>query len=246
MIPQRKFVIAIDGTAGTGKSTVGRVLAKNLEYGFLSSGGLYRALAYTVFAKKIDPADAQAVLNAAKELKFTFTRQADATLKMYVNGEYLGDKLNLDEVAQTASKISTHAAARAVLTDKMREVGKEGGIVVEGRDIGTVVFPDAEVKIYLDATAEVRADRRVKQLAEQGVQADYAQILASIKERDLRDSTRAASPLKPAKDAVIIDTSDKSQTKVVELMMWAVVDAYDARLPKTSEDDDEESEEDDE
>ena len=209
------LVVAIDGTAGTGKSTIGRAAAQALGYSFLSTGGLYRALAYTVFAKQVNPADAQAVLATAKALQFRFERQSDATLKMFVDGEYLGNKLQLDEVAQTASKISTYADSRAVLTEKMREAGKDGGIIMEGRDIGTVVFPDAEVKIYLDASAEVRADRRVKQLAEQGVQADYPQILASIKERDLRDSTRAASPLKPAKDAIKIDTSAMNREEVV-------------------------------
>lgn len=210
------LVIAIDGTAGTGKSAVGRAAAQALGYSFLSSGGLYRALAYTVFKEQMDATDAQAVLAAAQALTFTFERQEDATLKMWVNGQYLGNKLQLDEVAQTASKISTHAAARAVLSEQMRQLGQEGGIIVEGRDIGTVVFPDAEVKIYLDASAEVRAERRVKQLAEQGVVADYLQILRSIQERDLRDSTRAASPLKPAADAIRIDTSYLNQQEVVD------------------------------
>lgn len=210
---------AIDGTAGTGKSSVGRAAAQRLGYGFLSTGGLYRALAYKVFAKKVNPADEQAVLDTAKSIVFTFERQADATLKMFVDGEYLGDKLQLDEVAQTASKVSTNAAARAVLTEKMRQAGRSGGIIMEGRDIGTVVFPDAEVKIYLDASAEVRAQRRVKQLLAQGAAADYASILASIKERDLRDSTRAASPLKPAPDAVKIDTSSMKMEEVIDAVV---------------------------
>lgn len=218
---QRKngLVIAIDGTAGTGKSSVGRAVAEKLGYGFLSTGGLYRALAYQVFAQKIDPADHQAVLAVAQNMQFSFERQPDAMLKMFVNGEYLGSKLHLDEVAQTASKVSTHAAARAVLTEKMREIGQHGGIIMEGRDIGTVVFPDAEVKIYLDATAEERANRRVKQLLANGNEADYEQILASIKERDLRDSTRAASPLKPAEDAVKIDTSSLTMPQVIEAVL---------------------------
>lgn len=212
-------VVAIDGTAGTGKSTVGQAAAQALGYSFLSTGGLYRALAYTVFAKKINPSDAEAVLAAAKNLQFTFERQDNAVLKMYVDGEYLGNKLQLDEVAQTASKISTQAAARAVLTEKMRQAGRDGGIIMEGRDIGTVVFPDAEVKIYLDASAEVRATRRVKQLQEQGVVADYDAILTSIKERDLRDSTRAASPLKAAPDAVKIDTSLMTRQQVIDAVV---------------------------
>lgn len=212
-------VAAIDGTAGTGKSSVGRAAAQKLGMGFLSTGGLYRALAYKVFAGRVDPSDAQAVLAAAQSLDFAFERQSDAALKMFVNGEYLGDKLNLDEVAQTASKVSTHAAARAVLTEKMRQAAKDGGVILEGRDVGTVVFPDAEVKIYLTAAPEVRAARRVKQLLAQGVSADYAHILASIKERDLRDSTRAASPLKPAPDAVQIDTSRMNMDEVVDAVV---------------------------
>lgn len=216
------LVIAMDGPAGTGKSTVGRAVAQQLGYSFLSTGGLYRALAYHVFVRKVNPADAAAVLALAKQLVFTFQRQPDANLKMFVDGEYLGNKLQLDEVAQTASKISTHAQARAVLTEQMRQAGKDGGIIVEGRDIGTVVFPDAEVKIYLDASAQVRAERRVKQLTEQGVKADYEAILSSIQERDLRDSTRAASPLKPALDAVQIDTSLLSMQQVVETILKEV------------------------
>lgn len=212
-------VVAIDGTAGTGKSTVGRAAAQRLGYGFLSTGGLYRALAYKVFQDHINPADDAAVLAAAQSLAFRFERQPDATLKMFVDGEYLGDKLNLDEVGQTASKVSTHAAARAVLTEKMRQAGRDGGIILEGRDIGTVVFPDAEVKIYLTAAPEVRADRRVKQLLAQGAPADYGHILASIKERDLRDSTRAAPPLKPAPDAVQIDTSDMNRDQVIDAVV---------------------------
>ena len=212
-------VIAIDGTAGTGKSSVGRAVAEKIGYGFLSSGGLYRALAYSVYAQKVDATDPDAVLKTAQALQFTFERQSDATLKMFVDGEYLGNKLQLEEVGQTASKISTYAPARAVLTEKMRQAGQEGGIIVEGRDIGTVVFPDAEVKIYLDASAEVRADRRVKQLQLQGVAADYDKILASIKERDLRDSTRAASPLKAAEDAVKIDTSELTMPQVIDAVL---------------------------
>lgn len=216
------LVVAIDGTAGTGKSTVGKAAAQRLGYGFLSTGGLYRALAYKVFQARIDPADDAAVLAAAQGLVFTFELQPDATLKMFVDGEYLGDKLHLDEVAQTASKVSTHAAARAVLTEKMRQAGKDGGVILEGRDVGTVVFPDAEVKIYLTAAPEVRAERRVKQLLAQGTAADYDYILASIKERDLRDSTRAASPLKPAPDAVQIDTSAMTREQVIDAVVQEI------------------------
>ncbi len=216
------MLIAIDGTAGTGKSSVGKAVAAKLGYGFLSTGEMYRALAYKVFEKKISPEDHDAVLAAARALRFTFARQPDATLKMFVDGEFLGAKLHLEEVGSVASRVSTNGEARRVLTEKMREVGMDGGIVMEGRDVGTVVFPDAEMKFYLDASAEERAKRRVKQLQEAGKKADYAQILDMIKERDYRDSHRAASPLKPADDAVILDTSSLNMQQVIEAILEKV------------------------
>lgn len=213
------MLIAIDGTAGTGKSSVGKAVAAKLGYGFLSTGEMYRALAYKVFEKQINPEDHDAVLAAARALRFTFARQPDAALKMFVDGEFLGEKIHLEEVGNVASRVSTNAEARRVLTEKMREVGENGGVVMEGRDVGTVVFPDAEIKFYLDASAEERANRRVKQLQEAGQKADYGQILALIKERDYRDSHRAASPLKPADDALIIDTSALNMQQVIEAVL---------------------------
>lgn len=213
------LVIAIDGTAGTGKSTVGKAVAQKLGYGFLSTGELYRALAYKVYEAQLPPEDGAAVLALAKRLVFSFVRQPDAVLKMYVDGEYLGAKLHLEEVGNVASKVSTHKEARAVLTEKMRQAGQDGGIIMEGRDIGTVVFPDAEVKFYLSATAKERAKRRVKQLKEAGENPDYEKILALIEERDYRDSHRAASPLRPADGAVMIDTSNLTQDEVVQAVL---------------------------
>lgn len=213
------YLIAIDGTAGTGKSSVGCAVAAHLGYGFLSTGEMYRALAYKVFAKKINPEDHDAVLEVARQLRFTFMRQPDAKLKMFVDGEYLGDKLHLEEVGAVASRVSTNGEARRVLTDKMRDVGEDGGIVMEGRDVGTVVFPDAEIKFYLDASAEERAKRRVNQLKEAGQKADYNQILKMIQERDYRDSHRAVSPLKPAEDAVVIDTSALTMQQVIDAVL---------------------------
>ncbi len=213
------FVIAIDGTAGTGKSTVGKAVAARLGYGFLSTGEMYRALAYSVFAKQINPEDHDAVLAAARALRFTFARQEDASLKMFVDGEFLGPKLHLEEVGNVASRVSTNAEARRVLTEKMREVGKEGAIVMEGRDIGTVVFPDAEFKFYLDASAEERANRRFKQLQEAGEKPNYDEILRLIQERDYRDKNRAAAPLKPAKDALVIDTSHLTLQQTIDTVL---------------------------
>ena len=213
------LLIALDGPAGTGKTSVGKAVAAKLGYGFLSTGEMYRALAYKVFEKKIDPEDHDTVLEAARAIRFTFARQADASLKMFVDGEFIGPKLHLEEVGNVASRVSTNAEARRVLTEKMREVGENGGVVMEGRDVGTVVFPDADVKFYLDASAEQRAKRRVKQLQEAGQKPDFFKILASIEERDYRDSHRAASPLKPAEDALIVDTSALTMQQVIDLVL---------------------------
>lgn len=213
------LLIAMDGPAGTGKTSVGKAIAARLGYGFLSTGEMYRALAYKVFEKKIEPEDHDAVLETARALRFTFARQPDASLKMFVDGEFVGPKLHLEEVGNVASRVSTNAEARRVLTEKMREVGENGGIVMEGRDVGTVVFPDADIKFYLDASAEQRAKRRVKQLQEAGQTPDFLKILASIEERDYRDSHRAVSPLKPAEDAVIVDTSVLSMQQVIDIVL---------------------------
>ena len=213
------LLISIDGTAGTGKSSVGLAVAAKLGYGFLSTGEMYRALAYKVIEQKLDPTDHDAVLALAQKLVFTFERQDNGALKMFVDGAFLGEKLHLEEVGAVASKVSTNKEARAVLTDKMRQVGVNGGVVMEGRDVGTVVFPDAELKFYLDASAEERAKRRVKQLEENGQKADYNAILAMIKERDYRDSHRAVAPLKPAKDAVVVDTSALNMAQVIQKVM---------------------------
>ena len=201
------MLIAIDGTAGTGKSSVGKLIAAKLGYGFLSTGEMYRALAYKVYEKHIEPENHDAVLEAARQLHFTFVRQPDASLKMYVDGEYLGAKLHLEEVGNVASRVSTNGEARRVLTEKMRDVGEDGGIVMEGRDVGTVVFPDAE------------------QLQEAGERPDYQKILKMIEERDYRDSHRAVAPLKPAEDAVIVDTSLLNLQQVVEAV-WEKIQHY--------------------
>ncbi|WP_424244740.1 cytidylate kinase [Elusimicrobium posterum] len=213
------LLIAIDGTAGTGKSSVGKAVALKLGYSFLSTGEMYRALGYKVTEMGVSVDNTVAVTKVAEELVFTFERQPDASLKMFVDGEYLGEKLHTDSTGQAASKTSAIPTARAILTNKQREVGNEGGIIMEGRDIGTVVFPDADVKIYIDASAEVRAQRRFKQLQEKGESVDFDDLLESIKARDLRDSTRSVAPLKPAVDAVIVDTSNMTLEEVVSKVL---------------------------
>lgn len=208
-------VIAIDGPAGTGKSSVGKAVAKKLGYSFLSTGEMYRALGYKVAESGVDMTDDKAVTAVAEKINFTFERQEDASLKMFVDGEYLGAKLHSDAAGQAASKTSAMPSARIVLTNKMREIAARGGVIMEGRDIGTVVCPGAPLKFFITASAEERAKRRFKQLSSAGESADYDALLASIKERDHRDSTRSAAPLKAAEDAILVDTSAMTLEEVI-------------------------------
>lgn len=217
-----KITIAIDGTAGVGKSSVGKAVALKYGISFLSTGQMYRCLGWKVLKSGINMDDESAVIKAAKDIVWGFERQSDSSLKVLVDGQYLGDKLQLEEVGRAASKVSAIGPARAIIMQKQIDLGREGNIVMEGRDIGTAICPDAPVKIYLIANAEARAQRRVKQLQEQGEKADYDEILASIISRDERDSNRSCSPLKPAPDAVIIDTSALSLDEVIEKVMEEV------------------------
>ncbi|MGB2579013.1 cytidylate kinase [Elusimicrobium simillimum] len=221
---KKGMLIAIDGTAGTGKSSAGKLVAEKLGYSFLSTGEMYRALGYKTLQLGVDMTDDAAVTEIAKKMKFTFERQPDASLKMFVDGEYLGAKLHEEATGQAASKTSALKNARAVLTEKQREVGREGGVVMEGRDIGTVVFPDAEVKFYIDASARERANRRYKQLTDRGESADFNAILKGIEERDHRDSSRAVAPLKAAADAVVLDTSDMNLQQVTAKLLEIIAE----------------------
>ncbi len=221
-----KITIAIDGTAGVGKSSVGKAVALKYGISFLSTGQMYRCLGWKVLEKGIDLNDEAAVIKAAKEIVWGFERQADSSLKVLIDGQYLGSKLLLEETGRAASKVSAIAQARNIITQKQKDLGRAGGIVMEGRDIGTVICPQAPLKIYLTAAPEARAQRRVKQLEQEGQKADYGEILASIKSRDERDSTRAVAPLKPAKDALIIDTSNMSLEQVIFRVLEAAAKVW--------------------
>ncbi|MDR0645900.1 MAG: (d)CMP kinase [Elusimicrobiota bacterium] len=214
-----KPVIAIDGPAGVGKSSVGKAVALRYDLSFLSTGEMYRCLGWKVLDMGINLDDEDKVFEAAKNIKWSFERASDNSLKVFVDGVYLGGKLFSDKVGQAASKASASARARAVVTQKQIEIGRAGAIVMEGRDIGTVICPGAQVKIFLTATAEERAKRRFLQLKQNGKTADYEQLLSSIKARDERDSSRAVAPLKPASDAVIIDTSDMTLRQVTDKVL---------------------------
>ena len=217
----RKPIIAIDGPAATGKSTVARGIADKLDYQFISSGSVYRGIALQVIEKDVDIADSEKVIELAEGLEFTFLKDENGNNITLINGEDVTGDLRKESVGNKASQIATNAAIREVVVKKLHKIGENGGIVMEGRDIQTIVFPDAEVKLFLAASADTRAKRRHEELRnrldkEAFNEISYDEILNDIKERDERDVTREFSPLKPAKDAVIIDTDDKTIDEVVD------------------------------
>lgn len=202
-------VVAIDGPAGAGKSTVARLLAERMGFAYVNTGSLYRALALCAQRAGIDPGALNEEFLHKQQLEF---RGAD----LYLNGTLLGDELRAPEVAQGASLVSKQKCVRDYLLPVQRGAAKNCWIVMEGRDIGTVIFPDAKYKFFVTATPEERARRRMLQAGEIPQGADFERILADIKERDERDSTRAIAPLKPAADAQIIDTTGLSIEGVID------------------------------
>ena len=201
-------VVAIDGPAGAGKSTVARLLAERMGYAYVNTGSLYRALALCAQRAGIDPGALSEEFLRKQQLEF---KGAD----LYLNGTLLGDELRAPEVANGASMVSKQKCVRDYLLPVQRGAAKNCWIVMEGRDIGTVIFPDAQYKFFVTATPEERARRRMAQSGEVAAGADFEAILAEIKERDERDSTRKIAPLKPADDAVVVDTTGLSIDDVV-------------------------------
>ena len=215
----KKLLIAIDGPAGVGKTSVGKALACKYNLGFLSTGIMYRCLGWKALKSGIDLQDEEAVFKIAKNIVWGFEREADSNLKVLVDGQFLGDALLSEEVARAASITSALPKARAVITDKQKSLAALGGLVMEGRDIGTVIAPKADLKFYMIASAEARAERRVLQLKEKGQEANYEEILKSIISRDERDSSRKTAPLKPAEDAILIDTSVLTLEEVINKVL---------------------------
>lgn len=209
-------VIAIDGPAGAGKSTVAQLLANRLGFVLVDTGALYRALAFVARERGVAWTDGPALGALAASLELKFVEVGDAAPHLFASERDLSASIRTPEISMGASDVSKHPEVRAALLSLQRELGKEGGVVLEGRDIGTVVFPDAEAKVFLTASAEVRAHRRVKDLATRGIQADFGQTLAEIQARDAQDSGRQVAPLRPADDAIILDTTNLDMEAVVQ------------------------------
>lgn len=208
--------IAIDGPAGAGKSTMAKRIAKDLGYVYVDTGAIYRTVGYYVWLCGIGGRDVDGVTRLIDEVNISIEYPADGLQHMILNGKDVTGEIRTPEMSSYASQVSAHKCVRDFLLDTQRELARTHNVVMDGRDIGTVVLPDAEVKIFLTASAEVRARRRYIELQEKGISDSYEKVLADMKQRDLQDSTRAIAPLKQAKDAVLLDTSNLSLEESVE------------------------------
>ena len=219
-------VIAIDGPSGVGKGTVARAVARRLGWQFLDSGSLYRILALAAQKAGIAGTDAAAVAALAPRLNIKFDLQNDENERIIVDGEELSARVRAETTGALASVIAVHPQVRAALLERQRAFRQPPGLVADGRDMGTVVFPDAGLKIFLDASADERARRRLNQLRKAGIAARIAALREEIRERDVRDRNRSVSPLKPADDAVTIDTTELP----VESVLARVEQLIEARI----------------
>lgn len=214
----KKLIIAIDGPVGSGKSTVARRVAQLLGYVYIDTGAMYRAIALKALRKGLSPEASDDLVTLAGDSKIDLRAQ-DGTQQVFLDGEDVSSQIRSAEISQAASKVATVSGVRHVLVTEQRRAGHKGGVVMEGRDIGTVVFPDAELKIFLSASPEIRAERRWREHQQKGDAIDLARTLDEIHERDKRDRERATSPLVQAADAVLVDSTAMDAEEVARLIV---------------------------
>ena len=214
----KKISIAIDGPAGAGKSTMARRLAKDLGYYYVDTGAIYRTVAYFFDLWGVSPKDIDGITRYIDELTISIAYDEDGVQHMIMNGMDVTNDIRTQDISQKASLVSAHAIVRDMLLDMQRDVAKQHNVVMDGRDIGTVVLPKATVKFFLTASAEVRAQRRTDELIAKGQKANYNQILKEIQQRDYQDTHREVAPLKMCRDSIKLDTSDMDIEQVVAAM----------------------------
>jgi cytidylate kinase len=219
----KKIIIAIDGNSGCGKSSTAKVIAKELQYIYIDTGAMYRAVTYFFIKNRIDLQNEIDVAEALKQIDISFEYNiSTGKNETYLNGKNVEYQIRQMDVSNLVSPVSEISAVRRKLVEQQRRMGKAKGVVMDGRDIGTVVFPDAELKIFMTASLEVRAERRKLELMEKGAEVDIKEVMENLSNRDRIDSSREDSPLKKAEDAIEIDTSnltfDEQVNKILVLV----------------------------
>lgn len=217
------FNIAIDGPAGAGKSTIAKAVAKQLGFIYVDTGALYRTIGLNALRKNLDTKDVDKIIETLKDIKVEL-RFIDGVQKVYLNNEDVSQDIRTPEASIAASNVSAIPAVRTYLFDLQQNIAKENNCLMDGRDIGTVVLPNADVKIFLTASAEERANRRFKELTEKGTQVKYDDVLKDIIDRDYQDSHREIAPLKPAQDSVMLDSTKLSLDEVITEIKLIVED----------------------
>ena len=210
------LVIAIDGPVGAGKSTVAKLVARKLGYLYVDTGAMYRAVALKALRLGMDINDPIVMAMLAEATDIQLQQQVDGSVRVFLDGEDVTEAIRTPEVSEASSIVSAHEGVRKVLAERQKAMAELGGVVMEGRDIQTVIAPDAEVKIFLTASLEERAKRRWLELQQKGISVSYEEVLQEVKERDERDKTRAIAPLRKAPDAVEIDTTGMTPEEVAE------------------------------
>ncbi|MBN6710543.1 (d)CMP kinase [Haemophilus haemoglobinophilus] len=211
----KNFIITVDGPSGAGKGTLCYALAEKLGFRLLDSGAIYRVTALAALKKEIALDDEPKLAELARRLNIQFIPQ-EGEVHIILDNENVSAQIRTQEVADAASKVAVFPQVRNALLQLQQDFANEKGLIADGRDMGTVVFPNAQVKLFLDASAEERAKRRYKQLQNKGINGNFAQILAEIKERDFRDRNRAVAPLKPAEDAFLLDSTELTIEDVID------------------------------
>jgi len=215
---KKRAVITIDGPAGAGKTSIAKIVSRKLGYNYIDTGAMYRAISWKAFREKIDLKAKEKLIKMVRNTKIELKNRA-GTVRVYLDGKDITNKIRNKRLAEGASILATVSEVREQLMKIQRRMGSSGGIVVEGRDIGTVVFPRADYKFYLDASIKERALRRYRELKVKGEEGQLAELEKAIRSRDKRDRTRGVAPLKIARDAVVIDSTDMSKKEVVEFIL---------------------------
>lgn len=215
-MPENLFSVAIDGPSGAGKSTIAKAVAERFGFIYVDTGAIYRTVGLAVSRAGIDPQDTDAVVGLLPALDIALRHGEDGLQHMFLNGEDVSALIRTPEISMYASKVSALPPVRAFLMEMQRSMARRTSVIMDGRDIGTVVLPDAALKIFLTASAEARAERRYKELLEKGQSVSYDDVLRDMAERDKNDTTRAAAPLRAADDAVLLDTSALSLAESID------------------------------